>query len=132
MLLQKHKDEEIFKFQSLSKFITIMNLRYICQEKGSTSVWCSNNQKKLGLTSSKLRLSWAYKLAYVTYLKQTFIKPTYLLINLKAKSKPRGQNGLIWNKDPNIISNWAFSDTDFHYSYPQLVLSLTQLIPNLI
>ena len=40
---------------------------------------------------------------------QTFIIPTDLQINLDAKSKPGGQNGLIWNKYLNIFfSNWAF------------------------
>ena len=36
---------------------------------------------------------------------QTFIKPAYLQINLEAKSKPGGQNGLIWNKYLTILSN---------------------------
>jgi hypothetical protein len=30
---------------------------------------------------------------------QIFIKPADVQINLEAKSKPGGQNGLIWNKD---------------------------------
>ena len=30
---------------------------------------------------------------------QTFIKHANVQINLDAKSKPGGQNGLIWNKD---------------------------------